>query len=71
MGYQELLKENAFETDVQQFLSDGGQVAFTIRIPKNLKVSAAKVAELRGMSFSAFVRNCLIIELTKPSRYNG
>ncbi len=65
MSYQKLLKENASETDLQQYLSNGGQVAFTVRIPKNLKDSAAEIAELRGMSFSAFVRNCLIQELTK------
>lgn len=65
MGYQELMKSDASVTEIQQFLSDGGQIAFTVRIPKNLKDSAAKVADLRGMSFSAFVRNCMIQELSK------
>lgn len=61
------LKQNASETDIQQFLTDGEQVAFTVRIPKNLKGAATDVAGLRGMGFSAFVRNCMIQELSRKS----
>ena len=53
MSYQKLLREHASETDLQQDLSDGGQVAFTVRIPKNLKDSVAEIVELRRMRFSA------------------
>ncbi|MFR3735630.1 MAG: hypothetical protein ACLTWM_07335 [Collinsella bouchesdurhonensis] len=65
MSYQKLLREHASETDLQQDLSDGGQVAFTVRIPKNLKDSVAEIVELRRMRFSAPLRKCLVQELAK------
>ena len=45
-------------------LADGDQTAITIRIPKNLKEAAVEAAELKGMSFSAYIRNCLIADLS-------
>lgn len=51
--------------DMQKYLSEGGQVAVTIRIPANLRDSAKEAAELKGMSFSALVRAGLIDQLTK------
>ena len=65
MEYSELVTQDASEAEIQRFLSDGEQVAFTVRIPKNLKKAASDVASMRGMSFSAFVRNCMIQELSK------
>ena len=67
MKYSDLLRADASATDIQRYLCGGDQVAFTIRIPEHLKASAVEVAELRGMSFSAFVRHCMIQELTKRS----
>ena len=65
MEYSDLIREGASTTDIQRYLRGGNQVAFTIRIPQHLKSAAAEMAELRGMSFSAFVRHCMIQELTK------
>lgn len=60
----DLLKQGSSEAQVQAFLSDGEPTPITIRVPKNLKDAASEVARLRGVSFSAFVRNCLINELS-------
>ena len=37
--------------------------AITIRIPKNLKDAAAERASLKGISFSAYARMCMIDNL--------
>lgn len=65
MEYSDLVRDGAKVTELQKYLSEGKQVAFTIRIPENLKTAAAETAELNGMSFSAFVRNCMIQELVR------
>ena len=65
MDYAELLKSDACATEVQKYLSEGEATAVTIRIPKNLRDAAKEAAAMRGMGFSAFVRSCLIEELTK------
>ena len=44
---------------------NGDQVSVTLRIPDTLRDAAKKEAALRGMSFSAFVRTCMIEELAK------
>lgn len=68
MKYSDLLNEHPSGTDIQRHLADGGQIAITIRIPKNLKEAAAEAAELKGMSFSAYIRNCLIADLVKGAK---
>ena len=65
MSYSELVKSNADETDIRSYLAEGKQVAVTFRIPENLRESAKEAAELRGMSFSAFMRACMMDELSK------
>lgn len=65
MSYSELVKGNADETDIRSFLADGKQVAVTFRIPEHLRDAAKEAAELRGMSFSAFMRMCMMNELSK------
>ncbi len=64
--YSELVESGARESEVQSFLVDGDTVPMTIRIPSNLRESAKEAASLRGMSLSAFVRMCMIGELSKP-----
>lgn len=64
MKYSELLNSNPSETDIKAFLADGNQIAVTIRIPKNLKEAAAEKAALSGMSLSAYMRTCLISDLS-------
>ena len=65
MDYIDLIRNGADTAEIQRHLSGGSQVAFTIRIPEHLKRAAAEIAELRGMSFSAFVRYCMIQELAE------
>lgn len=64
MKYSDLLSKSPSETEIQKHLADGDQTAITIRIPKNLKEAAVEAAELKGMSFSAYIRNCLIADLS-------
>ena len=68
MGYIDLVKGGANPTDLQAYLVDGEQTAVTIRIPKNLRDSAKEAAALRGTTFSALVRECLISELSQVRR---
>lgn len=65
MDYLELLRDKASATVIREHLGGGDQTAITIRIPKNLRDASKEEAALRGMSFSAFVRNCVIEELAK------
>ena len=76
MSYSELVKSNADETDIRSYLTGGKQVAVTFRIPENLRESAKEAAELRGMSFSAWMssrRRCssmaALTEETTKLRY--
>lgn len=63
MSYVELIKSGAPEVAVREYLSGGEQVAITIRMPKNLHESSKEAAAMRGMSFSALVRQGLIQQL--------
>ena len=67
MGYAELIEREATEREIQEYLASGESIAITLRIPSNLHESGKEAAKLRGMSFSAFVRNCMIQELSKRS----
>lgn len=68
MKYSDLLCKSPSETEIQKYLADGDQTAITIRIPKNLKNAAVEAAELKGMSFSAYIRMCLISDLAKGGK---
>ena len=65
MTYSELVKSGADETDIRSYLAEGKQVAVAFCIPENLRDSAKEAAELRGMSFSAFMRMCMMNELSR------
>lgn len=65
MEYIDLVKQEVGVPNMRAFLADGNNVAVTIRIPKNLRNSAKKEAELRGTTFSSLLRECLVDELTK------
>lgn len=67
MTYSDLIESGAGETEMRSYLIGGGVVPVTMRIPANLRDSAKEAAALRGMSFSAFVRTCIIDELVKES----
>ena len=64
-GSADARKSNPDETEIRSFLVDGDQVSVTLRIPDTLRDAAKEEAALRGMSFSAFVRTCMIEELAK------
>ena len=66
MNYSDLVDNKASEKEIRAFLTGGETTAITFRIPKNLKESVSEVATLRGISFSAFIRACLMEELAKP-----
>lgn len=63
MKYSELIRGGASSSEIQEFLAGGEATAITIRIPKNLKEAAVEAASFKGVSFSAFVRMCMIEEL--------
>lgn len=65
MSYSDLLKAGVGGTELRSYLVDGEVVPVTMRIPSNLRDSAKEAAALRGISFSAFVRSCMIDELAK------
>lgn len=64
-AYKEILEGNPSETEIRSYLVDGERVSVTLRIPETLRDAAKDEAALRGMSFSAFVRTCMIEELAK------
>lgn len=67
-SYTELVDSKASETDIRRYLVDGERVSVTLRIPDTLRDAAKEEAALRGMSFSAFVRTCMIEELAKKGQ---
>ena len=64
-AYKELIEENPSETVIRRYLVDSERVPVMLRIPETLRDAAKDGAALRGMSFSAFVRMCMIEELAK------
>lgn len=63
MGRLDLIRETARKTDVRKHLSQGSQVAITIRIPENLRDVSKELAALKGMSVGAIIRADLIAQL--------
>ena len=64
-SYRELIQGDPDETEIRSFLVGGDRVSVTLRIPDTLRDAAKEEAALRGMSFSAFVRTCMIEELAR------
>lgn len=67
MKYSELVENGASDSQRKDYLAVGDATPITLRVPKNLKDAAAEEARLRGVSFSAFIRNCIINELSGRS----
>ena len=65
MDYADMLRDGASHTEMRECLVGREMAAVTIRIPRNLRNSAKKAASLRGTSFSALIRECMIEELVK------
>ena len=67
-GYKDLIAKKPSETAIRSYLVQGAPTSVTLRIPDTLRDAAKEEAALRGMSFSAFVRTCMIEELSKKGR---
>lgn len=52
MDYAELVKNHACPTDIQQYLMQGEQTAFTVYIPKNLLDAAKEAASMKGIALA-------------------
>ena len=65
MRYGELLKSEASETELREHLASGEVAAVTLRIPVALRDAAKEAAAMKGVSFSAYVRMCMLDDLTK------
>lgn len=65
MRFSDLVESDASGTEKREYLADGEMTAITFRIPRNLKEAAQDEARNRGISFSAFVRSCMIQELSR------
>ncbi|MCR2035146.1 YlcI/YnfO family protein [Adlercreutzia mucosicola] len=68
MKFTELVDSGANKTKQHEYLVDGEQTAITIRIPSNLREAVVEAANLKGLSFSAFARMCMIDELVKEEK---
>lgn len=68
MKYSDLVENGDTDTEKQEFLVGGDMAAITIRIPENLRDTGKEAAVLKGVSFSAFIRMCMIEELTKKGQ---
>ena len=66
--YKRLIEANPSKTEICSYLVEGDRVSVTLRIPDTLRDAAKEEAALRGMSFSAFVRTCMIEELAKKEQ---
>lgn len=66
--YSDLVEDGASDTRKQEFLAGGGMAAITIRIPKNLRDAGKEAATLKSISFSAFIRMCMIDEPVKKGQ---
>lgn len=64
MDFTSLVDAGATKAEQQTYLVDGKTVAVTMRIPSNLRDTLKEMATLRGMSFSAYVRMCMIDRIT-------
>ena len=67
-SYTDFIDGSPSETEMRSHLGGGNRVSVTLRIPDTLRDAAKAEASFRGMSFSAFVRTCMIEELSKKGR---
>jgi len=65
MEYTELLDSGATPSEIQAYLVDSELVPVTIRIPRTLRDSAKEAASLMGMTYTSFVKMCMIEKLSK------
>lgn len=68
MRYSALLESGFTPGELQSFLVGGDVVPVSMRIPENLRDAAKEAAELSGMSFTSFLKMCLIERLVERGR---
>lgn len=68
MKFSELCDSGAATGELQTFLVRGEVVPVSVRIPENLRDAAREAAELTGMSFTSYVKMCLIERLVERGR---
>ena len=68
MDYSRALRGNVTKSELKAHLVEGGNVAVTIRIPKNMRDMAKQAAELSGMSFTSLVKLSLIEHLAERDK---
>lgn len=68
MKYSELLNTDATPTEIQSFLVGSENVSVTLRMPRALRDAAKEAAALSGMSFTSYVKMCLINRLAGDER---
>lgn len=64
----DLVEDGLSDTKKLEFLAGGGMAAITIRTPKYLRDAGKEARTLKGVSFSAFIRMCMIDELVKKGQ---
>lgn len=68
MRYSAQLESGFAPGELQSFLVGGNVVPVSMRIPENLRDAAKEAAELSGMSFTSFLKMCLIERLVERGR---
>lgn len=68
MRYSAQLESGFAPGELQSFLVGGNVVPVSMRIPENLRDAAKEAAELFGMSFTSFLKMCLIECLVERGR---
>lgn len=68
MRYSAVLESGFTPGELQSFLVGGNIVPVSMRIPENLRDAAKETAELSGMSFTSYVKMCLIERLSERGR---
>lgn len=63
MKYTDLVEQGASKTEKQAHLVGGDMTTITLRISNNLKAAGAEKASLMGISFSAYIRSCMMSDL--------
>lgn len=68
MKYSELIDSGATTSQIQSYLVDSELVPVTLRIPRTLRDSAKEAAALSGLTFTSFVKTCMIEKLSESGR---
>ena len=62
MRHGKLLREEASLAEIRKQLTQGDVAAVALRIPVALRGAAKEAAAMKGISFSAYMRMCMLDE---------